>query len=614
MRQEIHYEDQEVSSSDENDQDTADVVEYPWPCPDNWPLPSSGETPAQDNKSVSSRSSSEVSHAQGYVSPEFQLNDQSATIERVVRAVHVRPTVVSRPSSTLQSSKQDDDDDEVFFWGTKSQIKEVKEEELDDEEDEDDADYVIDFKSPIAYPKPTRSPEKPYAKSIGERSYARSLTGRSFTSTNSSRLRKNRSSIIETYHRKQSNLGFIQERRLHFSAQFKSRRIYEPNLKPWMAESDTALRVIKGIPLIGILIGTLVGAYLIYTGYEGVPKHNFCMTLDETWANGIDPNLWTREVNLGGFGTGEFEWATDSDNNAFVEEGTLYIKPTLTSDVIGEEAVLNGYTVDLTADGTCTGTTSSDCVVTSNSTSKTLINPVQSARLISKGKFSMKYGKIEIKARMPEGDWLWPAIWMLPEDNVYGAWPLSGEIDIAESRGNDIAYSAGGRNVVTTTLHWGPSTTLDAFFRTSNPNTQYHSTFADGFNTFGLEWTDKYLYTYVNNHLRQVFYIKFTEPFFSRGLWPVIDATNKTAIVNPWAGANNDIAPFDQKFYLILNVAVGTSFGFFPDGVGNKPWVDGTSTAMADFYSAKDTWYPTWGKGNKRAMAIESIKAWSICD
>lgn len=49
---------------------------------------------------------------------------------------------------------------------------------------------------------------------------------------------------------------------------------------------------------------------------------------------------------------------------------------------------------------------------------------------------------------MPLGDWMWPAIWMMPEDSVYGVWPRSGEIDIAESRGNDAETYANGNNQV----------------------------------------------------------------------------------------------------------------------------------------------------------------------
>ena len=561
-----YYDERPSSQLEEEGQ--ADMVQYPWPCPDNWPLPiSHGTVTSLSDRSdrysptnVSFHSASVVTRrpAQVYKHP------SEVKVIRVDNATEV-PFIQTSKRSSVVGSIYDDTDKFAEDWK---------------------------FAQQIPYPDKARS----------------------FASTTSSQ-RRDRISFIETFNRKHNEKVVPVERKLYFTQRFKTRRITEPILKPWKDEKDPRIVLIQIMPYIGMLLGLIAGGYLIYQGYQSVPKHKFCMILDEQWANGIDSDTWTREVNLGGFGTGEFEWATDSDTNSYVKDGKLYIMPTLTSDSLGEAAVLDDYTVDLTADGSCTGTTAAECVSTSNATTHDILPPVQSARLISKGKFNMRYGKIKIKARMPKGDWLWPAIWMLPESDVYGSWPLSGEIDIAESRGNGISYASGGRNIVSSTLHWGPSVVQDAFFRTNNGNQQFHSDYASEFFTYGLEWTDKYLYTYIDNQLRQVFYIKFEETFFSRGEWPAIDATNKTAITNPWAGAENkNAAPFDQEFYLILNVAVGTSFGFFPDGVGNKPWVDGTATAQYDFYSAKDTWYPTWGKGEDRAMIIESVQAWKMCD
>ena len=98
---------------------------------------------------------------------------------------------------------------------------------------------------------------------------------------------------------------------------------------------------------------------------------------------------------------GQFQWTTDSPNNSYIADSTLYIVPTLTGDVIGNDQVTNGYNLNLTALGTCTSDNVTQCVATSNSSLGTIINPVQSARL--KSKFKMKYGKIEIVARLPEG-------------------------------------------------------------------------------------------------------------------------------------------------------------------------------------------------------------------
>ena len=87
--------------------------------------------------------------------------------------------------------------------------------------------------------------------------------------------------------------------------------------------------------------------------------------------------------------------------------------PTVTSEVtnITQGQILNGYTLNLTAQGICTSTDTAACVVVSNSTTGSVINPVRSARLTTQGKHNITYGKVEVVAKLPRGDWLWPAIW-----------------------------------------------------------------------------------------------------------------------------------------------------------------------------------------------------------
>ena len=130
---------------------------------------------------------------------------------------------------------------------------------------------------------------------------------------------------------------------------------------------------------------------------------------------------------------------TDSANNSFVQDGKLYLVPTLTSDVIGYNNIFNGYTYNVSG---CTSSNHSACGAVSNSSSGSVINPVMSARLSTINSHSIKYGRVEVVAKLPRGDWLWPAIWMMPVNDVYGAWPASGEIDIMEARGNGISYPA----------------------------------------------------------------------------------------------------------------------------------------------------------------------------
>jgi hypothetical protein len=138
---------------------------------------------------------------------------------------------------------------------------------------------------------------------------------------------------------------------------------------------------------------------------------------------------------------GEFEWATAADKNSFVEDNTMYIVPTLTQDEIGSDRLLNGYTLDLGEACTASNKTGPNCIITSNSSMGVIIPPVQSARLSTKLSHNIRYGKVEFQAKMPTGDWIWPSIWMLPTENYYGPWPISGEIDV---RACELAAAASG--------------------------------------------------------------------------------------------------------------------------------------------------------------------------
>ena len=69
--------------------------------------------------------------------------------------------------------------------------------------------------------------------------------------------------------------------------------------------------------------------------------------------------------------------------------------------------------------------------------------------------FAFKYGKVEASIKLPKGDYLWPAFWLLPKYEVYGGWPRSGEIDVLEARGNNETFYKGGYDTVSSALHWG---------------------------------------------------------------------------------------------------------------------------------------------------------------
>jgi len=326
----------------------------------------------------------------------------------------------------------------------------------------------------------------------------------------------------------------------------------------------------------------------------------------------LDSDIWMREADMGGFGNGEFEMATPFENNSYIQDGQLYLLPTLTSDVIGTEAVFNGYTFNLTG---CTNTNLTACGAVSNITQGTVINPVMSSRISTKGKKSIRYGRVEVRAKLPRGDWMWPAIWMLPENNTYGPWPLSGEIDIMESRGNGPDYSAQGVNYVRGSLNWGPLTWLNAVAKTYGWWTERRDSYDKAFHTYALEWTETFLRIYVDSRLTHMLDLKFNEPFFQRGDFPasVSNASQEIILPNPWEGRGNS-APFDQDFYLIMNVAVGGTNGWFPDGAGNKPWLNGATNAMQLFAESQKEWSATWPESpDQRAMRVDYVKMWQKC-
>ncbi|KAH9503957.1 Beta-1,3-glucan-binding protein [Bulinus truncatus] len=121
-----------------------------------------------------------------------------------------------------------------------------------------------------------------------------------------------------------------------------------------------------------------------------------------------------------------------------------------------------------------------------------LLPPIKSGKITSVP--SLRYGIVEVRARIPQGDWLWPVIWMLPRDRIYGAWPRSGEIDIMVSRGNTGALGVG---TVTSTLHWGTAFNDNKFYLTlaEKRSQSWH----DSFHIWKLEWRSDRLITFVDN-------------------------------------------------------------------------------------------------------------------
>jgi hypothetical protein len=167
-------------------------------------------------------------------------------------------------------------------------------------------------------------------------------------------------------------------------------------------------------------------------------------------------------------------------------------------------------------------------------------------------------------------------------------WPASGEIDIMESRGNvNYPDAEGGLDHYGSTLHWGVDWTKNRYSLT-HAVYKHDDLLSNDFHTYGLYWTAERLYTYIDTPEKIVFDIDLTnQSFYERGQFP-------DSYENPWQYSDNINAPFDEEFYLIINLAVGGVAGYFKDGVGNKPWSDRGGIAANDFYAAKNAWYSTW--------------------
>jgi beta-glucanase (GH16 family) len=194
-----------------------------------------------------------------------------------------------------------------------------------------------------------------------------------------------------------------------------------------------------------------------------------------------DPAKWGYDIGTGsgGWGNNELEYYTNRSTNVIVSDGTLKI--------IANKESFNGsgYT---------------------------------SARILTKEKFSVKYGKIEVRAKLPVGAGTWPAIWMLGNNIDAVSWPACGEIDIMEHKGSD-------PNKIYGTLHHPGHSGSNG-----DGATTVISNASGAFNIYALEWSATTIKFSVNGNVFYTF-------------------------------NNNSSLPFNQPFFIILNQAIGGSFG-----------------------------------------------------
>ncbi len=228
------------------------------------------------------------------------------------------------------------------------------------------------------------------------------------------------------------------------------------------------------------------------TSYQG---------LDLVWeeqfdGSTIDSDIWTHEIGNSGWGNNELQFYTDSPRNSFQAGGYLVI------EALEESMGGSDYT---------------------------------SARMITEGKKEFKYGRIDIRAKLPTGRGLWPALWMLGADFRTVGWPSCGEIDIMELVGNQ-------PNIVHGTAHWGPNPANRQF--KGSQSFLIGETFNDQFHVYSIFWKENEIRWYRDG-----------EEYFR--LTPA-DVGN-----NEW--------PFNDDFFLIFNVAVGGDWPGSPDATTQFP-------------------------------------------
>ena len=248
-----------------------------------------------------------------------------------------------------------------------------------------------------------------------------------------------------------------------------------------------------------LLLSTLLFLFLGCTDdTQKVVNFTTLVMQDEFDKNGApDPNLWGFDIGRGqnGWGNNELQFYTNRSKNVTVKDGNLVIT--------AEKESFSGaeYT---------------------------------SARLITKGKFEQTYGRFEARMKLPWGQGMWPAFWMLGADIDTKSWPLCGEIDIMEH----VGYDPG---IVHGTVHTEAFNHLQG---TQKGGQLLVSNFATEFHTYAVDWKQGQMDFYIDgNH-----YFTFKNTGNGYQEWP-----------------------FDQPFYLILNLAVGGNWGG-KEGVDASIW------------------------------------------
>ena len=237
---------------------------------------------------------------------------------------------------------------------------------------------------------------------------------------------------------------------------------------------------------------------------------------DEFDGDALDTTKWTHEVNCYGGGNNEQQCYTDRPENTQLVDGVLNI-------IAREESFSGPATWEIYP-----GYDPDDTSVTRSYTS---------GRIVSRGKYGVRYGRIEMRAKLPKGQGVWPAFWMLSDDDVYGGWPLSGEIDVMEGFNTGVPES--GRVIGATQygMMWPNYVPMDEHYHPIDKLTE-------DFHVYAVEWEADELRWFIDG---DHYMTQRSEAWYSY-IWGGQD----TGFHVPTARA-----PFDQPFHIILNLAIG---------------------------------------------------------
>lgn len=273
---------------------------------------------------------------------------------------------------------------------------------------------------------------------------------------------------------------------------------------------------------------------------------------DEFAGSAIDKTKWGFDVDCWGGGNNERQCYTRSARNAAIEDGKLVITARRER-----------------ASGPALPETQRRMAARGNAE---VSRDFTSARLSTRGRAAWRYGRIEVRAKLPQGQGTWPAIWMLPEKSRYGTWAASGEIDILEAVNLGVLCPKcpGGReNTILGTIHFGGR-------QPGNKSASTEIAFPEvleGFHTYAIEW------------------------FADRIEWQVDGRIYAVQRADQWftTGSKTTGAPFDQPFHLILNLAIG----------GGLPEERGLGGVRDDGYPKRMEvdWVHVWQKPDGAARA-----------